>query len=352
MAQPKRSERMTLTRRRAVQLLAMLLVGGRTLWRSGDARAAVAAAKDAAAGPSGWPAMTYRTLGRTGFEGSRLVMGCGASLMFKRKDELLHAAREAGINVFDVGYRGYYRWAERNLAPFLKEVRDDVFLISKAPADPDVEPESVVTPSQAKQAAETWSERLDRSLQDLGVDRVDAYYVMAAYNPSFIESDEIRRAFEAAKQAGKVKHLGVSTHRNAEQVLRAAVATGAYDLAMVAITPGGWYDWDSKSVLAGSKPMKDLQPVLEEAKASGIGLVGMKAARHISGLPLLGWWKKLDAFDPYYDDVLMAAPLSPFQRSYAYVLGHGLDVVNADIQDVAQLQENVAATAASRSFYA
>ncbi|MHC4789710.1 MAG: aldo/keto reductase, partial [Planctomycetota bacterium] len=232
----------SLSRRRFLQVLAMLGVAGRTLWNSGDARAAVRAAKDAARGPAGWPAMPYRKLGRTGFEASRLFMGCGASLMFRRKDDLLEAAYEAGINVFDVGYRGYYRFAERNLAPFLKKVRDDVFLISKAPADIEAEPGEGVTVEQAKQAAAIWGERLDKSLQDLQVDRVDAYYLMAAHNPSLIQSEEIYRAFQAAKQAGKVTHLGVSTHRNAEQVLLAAAGTGWYDLAMIAITPAGWYD--------------------------------------------------------------------------------------------------------------
>jgi len=330
----------------------MLAVGGRTFWNSGDARAALEAARDFASGPAGWPAMTYRKLGRTGFQASRLVMGCGASLMFRRKDDLLQMAHDAGINVFDVGYRGYYRSAERNLAPFLKKVRDDIFLISKAVAEVDAEPDQIVSVTQAKQAARIWSERLDQSLEDLGVDHVDAYYLMACNNPSLIASEEIYRAFETARQAGKVNHLGLSTHRNAEKVLQTAVKTGRYDLAMIAITPGGWYDWESKSVLEGSKPMKDLRPVLEEAKSSGIALVGMKAARHLSGLPLLGWWKKLDAFDRYYDDRLMAAPLSPFQRSYAYVLAHGLDAVNADIQDVTQLRENVAATARSQTYFA
>jgi aryl-alcohol dehydrogenase-like predicted oxidoreductase len=330
----------------------VLTVGGRTLWSSGDARAALHAALDAATGPAGWPAMSYRKLGRTGFNASRLVMGCGASLMFSKKDALLNAAYEAGVNVFDVGYRGYYRAAESNLSGFLNKVRDDVFLISKARVDLEVEPDDIVTVAQAKQAARVWSERLDASLAELRVDHVNAYYLMASHNPSLIRSEEIHVAFQTAKQAGKVGHLGISTHRNAEKVLAAAVETGWYDLAMIAITPGGWYDWESKSVLTGSKPMAELQPVLEKARASGIALVGMKAARHLSGLPVLGWWKKLDAFDEYYDDNLMSASLSPFQRSYAYVLAHGLDVVNADIQDMAQLQENVIATASSPRFFA
>jgi aryl-alcohol dehydrogenase-like predicted oxidoreductase len=340
-----------ISRRRFVQYLAMLIVGGRTLLSSGDARAAIYAARQSAGEEGAWTKMTYRKLGRTNFNASRLVFGCGAALMFRKKDALLDAAYDAGINVFDVGYRGYYRNAEENLAPFIRKVRDRVFLISKAPADLDVEPDERVTLPQAKKAADSWAERLDASLEELGVDHVDAYYLMASDNPSLIESDEVYAVFERARQAGKVTHLGLSTHRNAEKVLLAAAGTGRYDLAMIAITPGGWYDWESKRVLEGSKPMTGLQPTLEKVRESGMGLIGMKAARHMAGLPILGWWKVPDAFDEYYGERLLSAPLSPFQRSYAYVLAHGLDVVNADMQTLAHLQENVIATTTSPTYF-
>jgi len=342
----------SISRRRFIQSMAMLAVAWRTLLDSGDARAAVYAAREAGGGEAAWPEMTYRTLGRTGFDASRLVFGCGAALMFRPKDALLNAAYDAGINVYDVGYRGYYRNAEANLAPFLQKVRDRVFLISKAPADLEAEPDERISVQQAKQAANTWGIRLEESLSELRVDHVDAYYLMASYNPSLIESEEVYRVFQDAKQAGKVSHLGLSTHRNAEKVLQTAIRTGWYDLAMIAITPGGWYDWESKSVLEGSPPMTDLQPVLQAARDAGIGLVGMKAARHLAGLPILGWWKKTEAFDPYYDETLMEASLSPFQRSYAYVLAHGLDVVNADMGSLAHLQENVIAATSSPRYFA
>ncbi len=350
MQHERRSE--SLSRRGFIQYMAMLAVGGRTLMSCGDGRAAIYAAREAGGSAAIWPEMTYRRLGRTNFNASRLVFGCGAALMFRPKDALLNAAFDAGINVFDVGYRGYYRDAEQHLAPFIGKVRDKVFLISKAPADLEAEPDEAITVQQAKQAAASWGKRLDASLSELQVEHVNAYYLMASYNPSLIASEEIYRTFQDAKQAGKVTHLGLSTHRNAEKVLLTAAGTGWYDLAMIAITPAGWYDWESKAVLKGSKPMSELQPVLDKARASGIALVGMKAARHISGLPVLGWWKKLDAFDEYYDEKLLAASLSPFQRSYAYVLAHGLDAVNADIQDLAQLQENVVAAANSPSYFA
>jgi aryl-alcohol dehydrogenase-like predicted oxidoreductase len=330
----------------------MLAVGGRTFLNSGDVRAAIYAAREAGGGEAAWPKMSYRKLGRTDFNASRLVFGCGAALMFRSKDALLNAAYDAGINVFDVGYRDYYRNAEKNLAPFIRKVRDRVFLISKARADLEAEADERITVQQARQAAHSWGQRLDASLSELRVDRVDAYYLMASYNPSLIESEEVYRVFQNAKQAGKVAHFGLSTHRNAEKVLLAAARTGWYDLAMIAITPGGWYDWESKSVLEGSKPMTGLQPVLEKARQSGMGLIGMKAARHLAGLPILGWWKKPDTFNVYYDENLLAAPLSAFQRSYAYVLAHGLDLVNADMQSLAHLEENVIATTTSQAYFA
>ena len=340
-----------LSRRRFVQGMLALGIVGRTLWASGDARAAIEAGKEAL-NPSTWPAMRYTTLGRTQFRASRLVMGCGASLMLRGREELLETAFAAGVNVYDVGYRGYYRWAERNLASFLKRRRDQIFLISKAVAEVEVEPHVNVTREQAQEAAQIWSRRLDQSLEDLQVDYVDAYYLMASDNPSLIQSEEILRAFEVAREAGKVKHLGLSTHRNAARVLETAAATGRYDLAMIAVTPGGWYDWETKSILNGSPTLQQLQPTLEAARATGMALVGMKAARHLSGLPVLGWWKKLDAFNAYYPKALMEASLSPFQRSYAYVLAHGLDVVNADIQNTSQLRENFIAAATSTQYFA
>ena len=77
----------------------------------------------------------------------------------------------------------------------------------------------------------------------------------------------------------------------------------------------------------------------------------MKAARHLAGRNFLGWGDE-DAFDGHYDERLLAAKLTAFQRSYAYVLEHGLDAVNADIQNFLHLQENFTAAATSRQYFA
>ena len=340
------------SRRSFLEILALAGVGGQALLQTRDVRAAVAAAAEAAdqlPGAQGWPEMAYRQLGRTGFRASRLVYGCGAALAREPNDALLNTAFEAGVNVFDVGYSGYYRAAERHLAAFAKQHRDDIFLISKAPVE--VTADAAVDAATAKRAARTWTLFMEQSLKELDTDHVDAYYQMAANNPAVVRSEEMRRAFERAKAAGKVSFLGLSTHENAQEVLQAAIDTGWYDLAMIAITPAGWYDWNKREILADSEDMAHLQPLLAEARQAGIGLVGMKVGRLLAGR----WWAgggNGAAFDRFYDEKLMASDLSHFQRSYAYVLAHGLDVVNADIQDYAILKENFIAAATSERHFA
>lgn len=339
-------------RRSFVELLTLLGVGGGALLRTRDVRAAVSTAQEAAdkmPGAEPWPGMTYRALGRTGFRASRLVYGCGAALAGRPNDRLLNVALEAGVNVFDVGYSGYYRNAERNLASFAKAHRNEIFLISKAPVNVGADDE--VTTEVAKEAAHAWSMLLDKSLTELDTEHVDAYYQMAANNPAVVRAEELRRAFEDAKAAGKVSFLGLSTHENAQQVLEAAIDTGWFDLAMIAITPAGWYDWNKRQILSESDDMAHLAPLLARARKAGIGLVGMKVGRLLAGRRW-GGGANGKVFDGYYDEALLAADLSDFQRSYAYVLAHGLDVVNADIQDYAILKENFVAAATSERYFA
>lgn len=335
-------------RRSFLKSVSALAVGGQALLRTGNLQAAVDEANQST---RNWPEMTYRTLGRTGFEGSRLVFGCGAALSSGKANDLLEPALEAGINVFDVGYRSYYRDAEQNLAPFLKRHRDKVFLISKAGIGLDVEAGVEINVDQARQIAKNWTSFLDGSLSELQQEHVDAYYLMASNNVSVVRSEEVYGAFETAKAAGKVSFFGLSTHENAENVMIAAAGTGWYDLAQIAITPAGWYDWANRSILEGSQDMATLRPVLDAARKAGIGLIGMKAGRHLAGRRFLGWGQP-DAYDQYYDEHLMKSGLTSFQKSYAYVLGQGLDAVNADMQVWQHLHENHVAAATSHNYFA
>ena len=94
----------------------------------------------------------------------------------------------------------------------------------------------------------------------------------------------------------------------------------------------------------------DLQPLLKQARDAGIGLIGMKAVRYLAPMKSLGKGDP-SGFDKVYDDKFKASSLNPFQRAYAYVLEHGLDVVNADMQNFKHLEENITAAATSATFF-
>jgi hypothetical protein len=293
------------------------------------------------------PSMTYRKLGRTNFLSSRLVFGCGAALAGGKAVRLLDRAFETGINHFDVGSDVVYTGSERSLAPFLKANRGDIWVASKAPLSRvRIKPEDQVTVDKAKSAAGVWTKLLEGSLRDLRCEYVDAYYLMAVENAALIKTEEIYNAFLDAKSAGKVRYFGLSTHKNAEKLLEAAIETGWYDLAMIGITPAGWYDWTTKELETDSPTLADLQPLLTRARDAGIGLIGMKAVRYLAPMMSLGKGDP-SAFDSVYDEDFKASALNPFQRSYAYVLEHGLDVVNADMQNFKHLEENIVAAATS-----
>ena len=337
-------------RREFIKIAAAAALGGPALLTHACSMTDAATNPNEALPRNEQPTMAYRKLGRTGFSSSRLVFGCGAALMGGRAVRLLERAFEAGINHFDVGSDIYYKGSEGHLAPFLKDHRDQVWVVSKAPAWVPVKSSESITPAQARYAATYWTGLMEASLKDLQTDHVNAYYLMAVDNPSLVRSEEIYNAFLKAKAAGKVGYFGLSTHKNAQKVLEAAIETGWYDLAMIGITPAGWYDWSTKSLAQDTSTLVELQGLLKRATEAGIGLVGMKTVRYLAPLWSLGKGDP-SAFDKVYGEKLKSSSLSPFQRGYAYVLQHGIDVVNADMQNFKHLEENIIAAATDDRYF-
>ncbi len=330
--------------RREFIKLSAIAVGGSTLLS--------AAAPDEVTHRNERPTMTYRKLGRTNFMSSRLVFGCGAALVGGKAVRLLDRAFEVGINHYDTGSNVSYKESERYLAPFLKAHRDDIWVASKAPLSSiRIKADDSVTRQQAVTAARFWTKLLDASLADLQTDYVDAYYLMAVENPTIARSEELYKAFDDAKTAGKVGHFGLSAHKNTTKVLEAAIETGWYDVVMIGVTPAGWYDWTTKEIEKETPKLMELQALLKRCRDAGMGLIGMKVVRFLAPMRALGKGDP-SVFDDYYRGKLKGSPLNAFQRAYAYVLEHGLDVVNADMQNFKHLEENLVAATTSQQYFA
>ncbi|MBW2623804.1 MAG: aldo/keto reductase [Deltaproteobacteria bacterium] len=342
----KGDNRSSMDRRDFIKLSAAIAVGGQAMLRAAGANASD---KDLIRRHE-QPTMTYRKLGRTNFMSSRLVFGGGAALAGGRAVRILERAFEAGINHYDLGSNIAYRGAEKSFAPFYKKHRDKIWVASKAPVMVKLDYGEEISVRQAKFAAKKWTSYLERSLKAMEIEYVDLYYVMGVGNVSLTKCEEMYGAFQKARAAGKVGYFGVSTHKNAQEVLEAAIETGWYDAAMIGITPAGWYDWDSKELVEDSPTLVELAPLLDKAKKAGLGLIGMKTVRYMASM-WAGGQDDDEAFDGLYSEKYMAADLSPFQRAYAYVLEHGMDVVNADMQNFKHLEENIEAAAKSRAWF-
>ena len=298
--------------------------------------------------------MTYRKLGKTNFMSSRIVFGCGAALSGGKAVTLLEHAFDAGVNHYDVGSNAYYKGAENHLGPFMKKHRGQIWVTSKAPVrlSAAVRENEPMPLEVAKDAAKLWTTLLDKSLQDLDTDHIDAYYIMMVNLPQLVRAEPMRDAFLAAKEAGKVSHFGISTHQRADECLAAAAETGWYSQAMVAITPAGWYDLTKWGPTPDGQSLKQLQPALAQAREAGIGIIGMKAAQFLASKPREGEENRLAVFDKYYPAKLTDSSLTPFQRSYAYCLENGIDVMNSDMQNVKHFEENVLAARTSGEYFA
>lgn len=143
--------------------------------------------------------MEYRTLGKTGMKISRLGLG---GIPIQRVDAeqtkaLLHQLKAAGVNYIDTA-RGY-TVSEEYLGYALEGIREDFVIATK---------------SMSRDAA-SMAKDVDQSLQNLRTDYIDLYQF---HNPSPKDLDTIiapggaLEALQAAKAAGKIRHIGITAH--------------------------------------------------------------------------------------------------------------------------------------------
>jgi aryl-alcohol dehydrogenase-like predicted oxidoreductase len=183
----------------------------------------MAAAPGLAGAPRSWGGLGPSVLPTRSFgsTGEKLpVLGLGGFHLGRVSDEkaaraLVDAALEAGVRFFDTAeqyQRGDDSRSERWLGAALADVRDQVFVMTKT-WDPDA------------RSASTAREHLESSLERLQIETLDLWQLHAVSSP-----EDVDRAFakggamEAileAKQAGRVRFVGVTGHKDPAAHLRA-----------------------------------------------------------------------------------------------------------------------------------
>jgi aryl-alcohol dehydrogenase-like predicted oxidoreductase len=177
--------------------------------------------------------------------------------------------------------------------------------------------------------ADTMIRSVEESLKRLGTDHVDI--LMCPHGASsYAETQipEIHETFQKLRDQGKVRALGVSSHNDPAGVLRGALASGVYSVAMIA------YNVTNRAYV---------EPALEEAKRADFGVIGMKLAQAV--------------FDPDRStnrrpermallDRVVPGDLNPYQKAYTFGLANpNLSAVVSNMVDERQVRENLVVAA-------
>jgi predicted aldo/keto reductase-like oxidoreductase len=171
--------------------------------------------------------MRYRPFGQTGWDISRVSMGC---MRFPDEETAVATVRrcvEKGINYFETA-NGYGE-SEIRLGKAFKElgkdVREKVMLSSKS------------RPSTADdRTAGDWAdELLNQSLERMQVDYLDFYHIWSINNEEQYDlclNDGWMDVVQKAKDAGKVRHIGITSHAPPALVER-IIDEGLFEVLMV-----------------------------------------------------------------------------------------------------------------------
>jgi aryl-alcohol dehydrogenase-like predicted oxidoreductase len=327
--------------------------------------------------------MKYRRLGRTGFMVSEIV--CGGDPIAPDNHRHVEVAFEQGLNYFDTAPAYGQGRSEEGYAAALQAVgRERVFLTTKVSplgrarnqayqqvfaglgrgeqeavlreVTEDLKQRGATLPDymgnyfqgQLREIEEdaisdvlerrfrsridaratyvdTIIKSVDDSLKRLRTDYVDI--LMCPHGASsYAETQipEVHEAFERLKKEGKVRALGVTAHNDPAGVLKGALASGVYSVAMIA------YNIVNRQYV---------EPVLEEAKKKDFGVIAMKVAQAV--------YHPDRSTNPFPERLVLlnqAVPgeFSPHQRAYKFGLSNpNLSAVVSNMVDEKQVRENL-----------
>jgi predicted aldo/keto reductase-like oxidoreductase len=184
--------------------------------------------------------LSYKTLGKTGLKVTSVGMGC----MITSDPSVVTRAADLGITYFDTA-RGYQHGNnERMVGAALGSKRKQVVLSTK---------------TEARDKAGALAQ-LDTSLSELKTDFVDIWYLHGKSSPADIHDDMIE-ALQLARQQGKARFVGVSTHSNQQTLIPWMVQKGVFDVVLSAFN----FSMDPA-----------VEQAIDAAAKAGMGVVAMK----------------------------------------------------------------------------
>ncbi|MGD0130371.1 MAG: aldo/keto reductase [Terriglobia bacterium] len=204
------------------------------------------------------PQLSYRILGKTGLKVTSVGFGC----MITSDASVIERGADIGITYFDTARSYQHGNNERMVGAALKRKRKNLVLSSKSDG---LDKNSLLSD-------------LDTSLRELGTDYLDIWYLHGRDEASGV-SDEMFEAQQAAKQQGKIRFTGVSTHK-AKDMIPLLVKKNAVDVVLIT------YNFTMDAGMG---------EVIEQASGAGMGVVAMKvmAGGYRAGNPRRAFYPQL-----------------------------------------------------------
>jgi predicted aldo/keto reductase-like oxidoreductase len=203
--------------------------------------------------------VVYRTLGRTGLKLPVVSMGSSYAI------NLVRTALDEGIVYIHTSSSYSERNHERLLGEVFRDRPRDSFAIGTSPdlpyrydtgrsrsvdIGPGAEPERIL-------------ESIDGSLQRLALDFVDIYYLASVGSREAVLHEPYKEAFGKLKKDGRARSVGIITHENEPEVIRAAAEDGFWDVVLTA------YNFRQSH-------HQEVRAAIDYAAQRGLGVVAMK----------------------------------------------------------------------------
>jgi uncharacterized protein len=190
----------------------------------------------------------HRTLGRTGMKLPVVNLG----VMRVDNPRIVTMALEGGMTLLDTAH-GYQNGRnEEMLGQLLRgRPRDSFYIATK------------INPRGGVLAVDEFIAQFDISMQRLQLEYVDILYLHAQSSREGTLNENHLAAMMKIRDQGRARYLGVTTHSNEPEVIRAAIEAKVYDVVCPAIN----------FTMANYVEIKQ---AVEEAAQAGLGVVAMK----------------------------------------------------------------------------
>jgi uncharacterized protein len=203
------------------------------------------------------PTLPVRLLGRTGIKTPLISMGTSNAV----DPGFIRSAYEAGVKLF---FSATYYGEGNNeilVGDALKGLPRDSYVIGTA-APPDGMDMRSGTLTKSFNTAD-YIKKAEGSLMRFGLDYVDILLFPYAGKRETVMHESVLNAVQQLKKQGKTRFVGIASHGDMEEALRAAADTGVYDVAMPA------YNFKTTS-------KESMDAAIGYAAKAGIGIVAMK----------------------------------------------------------------------------